>query len=232
MEDRRADLITPIQLWLIVISVSAFVASNIVAVKIISIGGHNVPGGAVVFPITFLVDDAIVEVYGYRAARRAIWMGFFASLVMVAAIELVLWLPAAPFWENQAAYEDILGLTWRLVLASFISYLIGTFANAVIMSRLKVATEGRALWLRTIGSTLVGQGLDTVVFVGVAFGGTIAGDDLRRIMVTAWAFKCLYEVVCTPLVYVVVNRLKAIEGVDTFDRDVDYSPIPRLHAAD
>lgn len=214
--------------WFVAITalfVTTLITSNIVAVKIVDVWGLYVPAGTVtVFPLAYIFGDVLTEVYGYRRARLVIWLGFTCNLLAVAAFTATQYLPAAPFWDGQAAYERILGYTPRLLAASFLAYLIGEFTNAAVLSRLKLLTRGRFLWIRTIGSTLVGQGLDSLVFVTVAFLGTMAGQDLVRTIVTAWLVKSAYEAVATPLTYLVVNALKRAEGIDTFDYGVSLSP--------
>ena len=214
--------------WFVVVTavfVTTLIVSNIVAVKIVDLWGLYVPAGTVtVFPLAYIFGDVLTEVYGYRRARLVIWLGFACNLLAVAAFAATQYLPAAPFWDGQAAYERILGYTPRLLVASFLAYLVGEFANAAVLSRLKLLTHGRLLWVRTIGSTLVGQGLDSLVFVTVAFVGTLAGPDLVRTMVTAWLVKSAYEALATPLTYLIVNGLKRAEGVDAYDYGVNLSP--------
>jgi len=213
--------------WFLTFAILAsisLVTANIVGVKLVSLFGFVIPGGAIVYPITFIIDDVVTEVYGYSAARSVIWYGFLANLLFVAAAELVLFLPAASYWNGQQAYERILGYTPRLLAGGFSSYLVGTFANAIVMSRMKVWTKGRALWSRTIGSTIVGQGLDSIIFVSVAFAGTVTSSQLIRIIITLWLFKSAYEALFTPITYTAVGWLKRAEGLDTFDVDVDYNP--------
>ncbi len=214
--------------WFVVITavfVTALITSNIVAVKIVDIGGLVVPAGTVtVFPLSYIFGDVLTEVYGYRRARVVIWLGFACNLLAVIAIAVTQHLPPAAFWDGQAAYERILGYTPRLLAASFLAYLVGEFANAAVLSRMKLLTRGRWLWTRTIGSTLVGQGLDSLVFVTVAFIGSVAGGDLLRTIVTAWLVKSAYEALATPLTYAVVNALKRVEGIDTYDYGVSLSP--------
>jgi uncharacterized integral membrane protein (TIGR00697 family) len=164
--------------------------------------------------------------YGFRRARQAIWLGFFCNLVAVLAIWLGGILPPAPVWDGQGAYERILGYTPRLLFASFLAYLVGEFANSIVLSRMKVATGGRWLWSRTIGSTLVGQGLDSLVFVAVAFFGTVPPAVIISAIAAQWIFKSLYETAATPLTYLVVNHLKRTEGVDVYDRDLSLNPLP------
>jgi len=179
----------------------------------------------VVFPISYICGDVLTEVYGYRAARRVIWLGFLCNLLAVAAIYLGGILPAAPFWQDQEAYEIILGYTPRLLGASFLAYLVGEFANSYVLARMKVATDGRWLWSRTIGSTLVGQGLDSLVFILLAFAGTIPLRAMISAIVGQWLVKSAYEVLATPLTYAVVNRLKRTEGIDVYDHDTRFNPL-------
>lgn len=214
--------------WFMVV-VALFVTSlliaNIIAVKLISLGGLVMPAGIVIFPISYIVGDVLTEVYGFRRARQVIWLGFFCNVLAVLAIWVGQVLPGAVFWDAQAAYERILGFAPRLLLASFCAYLVGEFANSFVLAKMKIWTEGRMLWARTIGSTIVGQGLDSVIFIAIAFVGTIPLAGMVSAMVTQWLFKSLYEALATPLTYAVVNFLKNEEGVDTFDHDTSFSPI-------
>jgi uncharacterized integral membrane protein (TIGR00697 family) len=156
----------------------------------------------------------LTEVYGYDKTRRVIWLGFFCNLIAVIAIWLGLVLPAADFWDGQAAYERILGYTPRLLGASFLAYLVGEFSNAYVLSKMKAVTRGRWLWTRTIGSTLVGQGLDSLVFITVAFAGTIPASGLAMTVVTQWLVKTVYEILATPLTYAAVGFLNRQEGIE------------------
>src|SRR6202011_3749898 len=156
------------------------------------------------------------EVYGYGAARYVIWLGFMCNLLAVIAIYIGGLAPAAPFWHNQAAYDTILGFTPRLLLASFAAYLVGEFTNSFILAKLKIATRGRWLWTRTIGSTLIGEGFDTVIFITIAFWGIIPSSMLLTSILTQWIFKVAYEVLATPFTYQVVSFLKRKEGIDTY----------------
>lgn len=204
--------------------VAALIVSNIIAVKLVQVGSWVMPAGVVVFPISYIIGDVLTEVYGYRSTRRVIWLGFACNLVAVLAIGIAIALPAAPFWELQSAYEQILGFAPRLLAASFVAYLIGEFANAYILARLKVLTAGRWLWVRTIGSTLVGQALDSVVFMLIAFWGVIPGWALLTAALVQWVVKSGYEVLATPLTYLVVGLLKRHENIDTYDEDIDFNP--------
>ncbi len=204
--------------------VTTLLTANIIAVKLFMVGGVVLPAGTVVFPLSYLFGDVLTEVYGYAVTRRVIWLGFFCNLVMVIAIWVGQELPAAGFWDGQGAYVRILGFAPRLLAASFVAYLIGEFVNSYVLAKLKIATKGRWLWSRTIGSTVVGQGLDSAVFITLAFAGT-GVPDLVSLVAAQWIFKCAYEIVATPFTYLVVNRLKRLEGIDTFDYDTNFSPI-------
>jgi queuosine precursor transporter len=203
--------------------VTALLTANIIAVKLVIVAGVVLPAGIIIFPLSYLFGDILTEVYGYAQARRVIWLGFSCNLLMVVAIWIGQVLPAAGFWNGQHAYEQILGYTPRLLGASFAAYLVGEFANSFVLAKLKIVTQGRWLWTRTIASTLVGQGLDSAIFVTLAFVGT--GAPIVEVIVAQWLFKSAYEIVATPLTYLVVNYLKRVEGVDTFDVTTNFSPI-------
>ncbi len=211
------------------IFVTCLVVSNIIAVKLIAVGGLILPAAIIIFPLSYLLADILTEVYGFRAARRVIWLGFFCNLVAVIAIYVGGMLPAAVFWPNQGAYDSILGATPRILGASFVAYLAGEFLNSLVLAKMKVATSGRWLWMRTIGSTLAGEGVDSLIFITLAFAGTMAGGDLARVVVTQWLFKSVYEAVATPLTYALVGFLKTAEREDYYDRETDFSPF-RLEA--
>ena len=220
--------------WFLLI-VAAFIASlltsNIIAVRIVTLGDAPLIGelivtsAIVVFPLSYIVGDILTEVYGYAAARRVIWAGFGANLIMVIAIYLGGLLPAASEWEDQAAYDTILGFTGRLLIASFIAYIIGSFVNAFILARLKITTQGRMLWLRTIASTIGGQALDSFFFTFIAFLGVLSTGDVWRIFFIEWLTKVIYETAATPLTYAVVTFLKRQEGLDVYDHTTDMSPL-------
>ena len=207
------------------IFITSLVTANITAVKLVGVFGLVFPAAIVIFPLSYLFGDVLTEVYGYGQARMVIWLGFFCNLIAVIAIWLGQVLPAASFWDGQAAYERILGYTPRLLLASFLAYLVGEFANSFVLAKMKIATQGRWLWTRTIGSTLVGQGLDSLVFITLAFVGTIPMAGLASAIVTQWLAKSVYEAAATPLTYWVVNFLKRKEGMDVYDYDTNFNPL-------
>ena len=209
----------------VAVFITCLITANITAVKLVEVGGLVVPAAIIIFPISYVIGDVLTEVYGYRRARLVIWLGFLCNLIAVMAIWLGQVLPAASFWDGQAAYERILGHTPRLLVASFLAYLMGEFANSFVLAKLKIATRGRWLWTRTIGSTLVGQGLDSLVFITLAFVGTIPPARLVSAILTQWLAKCAYEAAVTPLTYTAVKFLKRREGVDVFDYGTDFNPL-------
>jgi queuosine precursor transporter len=221
---------TPLQhsLWFVLIValfITCLLTANITAVKLVQVFGLIVPAGIVIFPLSYIIGDVLTEVYGYRQARRVIWLGFMCNLIAVMAIWLGQILPAASFWDGQAAYERILGYTPRLLVASVLAYLVGEFANSMVLAKMKLATHGRWLWMRTTGSTLVGQGLDSLVFVVLAFAGTIPVAGLTSAILTQWLVKTAYEAAVTPLTYIVVAFLKRHEGVDVYDYETRFNPL-------
>jgi queuosine precursor transporter len=207
------------------IFITCLVTANITAVKLIDISGLILPAAVIIFPISYIFGDVLTEVYGYRQARRVIWLGFGCNLLVVMAVWFGQLLPSAAFWDGQEAYERILGYTPRLLLASFLAYLVGEFANSYVLARLKIATKGRWLWTRTISSTFVGQGLDSLIFITLAFVGTIPLAGLAAAIITQWLFKSTYEVLATPFTYWVVSYLKKREGVDVYDLDTRFNPL-------
>jgi queuosine precursor transporter len=222
--------------WLPMITavfVTTLIISNIIAVKLVRLGGLYLPAAVVLFPISYIFGDILTEVYGYARARQVIWTGFACNLLAVIAIFIGGWLPAAPFWtagvynspaEASQAYQAILGFTPRLLLASFIAYLVGEFLNSFVLAKLKVRTGGRYLWVRTIASTIVGEGADSLVFISIAFLGILPTSALGLTILSQWLFKVAYEILATPLTYLVVNALKRVEGVDYYDHDTNFSP--------
>jgi hypothetical protein len=205
--------------------VTCLLTANTIAAKLIVVGGLVLTAGIVIFPVSYVIGDVLTEVWGYGAARRVIWLGFACNALLVAAVWVGGALPAAPFWGGQAAYQEILGHTPRILVASFAAYLVGEFANAFVLAKLKIATAGRWLWLRTIGSTVVGQGLDSAVFVTLAFAGTVPAGALGGIVAGQWVVKVAYEAAATPLTYAAVGWLKSREQIDTFDHQTDFNPL-------
>ncbi len=217
--------ITSLFLLLTSIFISSLIVSNITAVKLISLWGLTLPAAIVVFPITYIFGDILTEVYGYARARLVIWLGFFANLLVVVFIKIAGWLPSADIWSNQQAYDAILGYTPRILFASFVAYLLGEFTNSYILARMKILTRGRWLWTRTIGSTLVGQLIDSGIFITLAFVGIVPHAILLRMAVSQWLFKVAYETLVTPITCIVVGAVKKREGVDTYDYETSFNPL-------
>jgi hypothetical protein len=212
---------TPRLLFISAVFITCLIAANTIAVKLIALGSWTLPAAVVVFPLSYIFGDILTEVYGLRWARRTIWLGFFCNLIFVFFVWLGGVIPASPIWPGQEAYQAILGFAPRVLLASFAGYLVGEFANSIILSRLKLATRGRWLWLRTIGSTIIGQGLDTAVFITIAFAGP---SFMPVIILYHWLAKVAIEVAATPVTYWAVGYLKRKDGVDAYDERVSLNP--------
>ncbi len=204
--------------------ITCLVTSNIIAVKMIDIFGFVVPASVIIFPLSYIFGDILTEVYGYSRARYVIWLGFGCNFLVVITIWTAQIIPGASFWDGQTAYERILGYTPRILAASFLAYLIGEFANSYILAKMKILTKGRWLWMRTIGSTLIGEGLDSMVFITLAFIGTMPAVLLLSTITTQWLAKSLYEAVATPFTYIVVNFLKQHESLDIYDHGTQFNP--------
>jgi queuosine precursor transporter len=198
--------------------------SNLIAPKITQIGPLPLSGAQLLFPITYIFGDVFTEVYGYAGSRRAIWVGFFASGLLAVMGLAVVHLPAAPTWTDQAVFEKVFNFVPRLVIASLIAYWAGEFANSFVMAKMKLLTGGRHLWMRTIGSTVVGQAVDTVIVITLIFWPEQPLSTLAALMISGYVGKVIYEAAATPLTYLIVNFLKRKEGVEVFDRGSDFSP--------
>ncbi|WP_420145108.1 queuosine precursor transporter [Sphingobium sp.] len=208
---------------------AAFVAilllSNLIgAAKLSNVGGFTFGAGILFFPLGYVIGDVLTEVYGYARARRCVWAGFGAMLFMAVMSWVVVALPPADGWPDQKAYEAVFGSTWRIVFASLCAFWAGEFANSFVLARMKIWTQGRHLWMRTIGSTIVGQGVDSLLFYPLAFYGNWTDAQVLTVMVTNWAMKVGWEALLTPLTYVAVHMLKRREGLDVFDDATDFTP--------
>jgi queuosine precursor transporter len=190
------------------------------------IGPWSFGAGVMFFPLSYIIGDILTEIYGYARARRVIWTGFAALVFMAFMSWVVVSLPPAAGWEGQAAYESVFSNAWRIVAASMIAFWVGEFANSLIMAKLKLATKGKYLWTRTIGSTIVGQGVDSLLFYPIAFWGLEGWppEQIRQVVISQFALKVAWEVLLTPVTYAVVGWLKRREGVDVFDEGTDFSP--------
>jgi uncharacterized integral membrane protein (TIGR00697 family) len=198
--------------------------SNLVAQKLVRIGPFTTSGAMLLFPITYIFGDIFTEIYGYAASRRAIWLGFFGTSLLYGVSAIVIALPADPEFKNQAAFVTVFGILPRILVASLIAFWAGEFANSYTMARLKLATKGKMLWTRTVGSTVVGQLVDTTLVVVITFAGMYSAGKMFQIIWQGYLLKVAYEVLATPVTYLVVNGLKRAEGVDTFDRGTNFNP--------
>lgn len=216
--------LSPLFLIIACLFVTCLLLSNIIAGKLITVFGWVLPGAVILFPLTYIFGDVLTEVYGFRKARLVIWTGFGANLLMVLVFALIIYIPSPGFFEGQEAFALVLGMAPRVVLASLLAYFIGELTNAFILSRMKIMTAGKWLWARTIGSTLIGEGIDTVVFITIAFWTLVPTEVLLQMMLFQYIFKVSYEILATPLTYLAVGKLKNQEGLDTFDHNVKYNP--------
>lgn len=211
--------------------ITTLIVSNIVAVKIAHFGGSLfLPAAVIIFPVGYIISDILTEVYGFAAMRGVIWTGFACNLLAVAVLWLSVQLPPAPFFTGQDAFAQTLGAAPRILFASFIAYLIGEFTNAFILAKLKVKTKGRFLWVRTIGSTIVGEGLDSAIFITIAFTGVFPGMQIVQVALTQWIFKVAFETLATPFTYWIIGWLKRNEGIDHYDTHTNFNPLPFVHA--
>ena len=201
-----------------VIFVIALVLSNLIAGKMTAVGGLALTAADFLFPLTYVLGDVFTEVYGFKNSRHIIWLGFGCNLFAVAGFQATVWLPAPEFWHDQTAYATVFSTAPRILFASLAGYLVGEFSNAAVLSRMKVMTRGRHLWARTIGSSVIGEALDTGIFATLAYFGTIPGKELIALMLTQYIWKLLYETALTPVTYITVRRLKTVEGIDIYDR--------------
>lgn len=206
--------------------VGILMLSNILAVKMVQIGPFIFDGGTLLFPLSYIFGDILTEVYGYKATRKVIWTGFVMLVIMALNIVVIGILPAEPTWTFQEAYNLILTPIPRIIVASIIAYFIGEYVNAVVLSKMKIWTKGKMLWTRTIGSTLVGQFLDSFVFVFIAFAGIYNMKILLIMAFSNYAFKTSIEVFFTPVTYKAVSYVKKIENIDTYDYEETYNPLP------
>ena len=199
-------------------------AGKVAVVELPGIGTWPFGAGILFFPASYVIGDVLTEVYGYARARRCIWAGFAALLFMAFMAAVVVALPPSPDWEGQAAYEAVFGQVPRIVFASIVAFWAGEFANSYVLARMKIWTQGRHLWTRTIGSTVVGQGIDSLIFYPLAFYGVWDNATLLVVLGTQFALKVAWEALLTPVTYAVVGFLKRREGVDVYDRGTDFSP--------
>ena len=204
--------------------VVCLVVSNLLGTKIIQLGFVSATAGLIVFPISYIINDCIVEVWGYRKACLIIWIGFGVNFFVVGLIQLAILLPAAPYWEGREAFDYIFGLTPRIVAGSLCAFLAGSFLNAYVMSRMKMLSSGKYFPLRAIVSTVAGESADSLLFFPIAFAGIISINNLLVLMVTQIALKSMYEVIVLPLTVGIVRRIKRIDQSDAYDRRISFNP--------
>ena len=208
----------------ITLFVVILIISNVVAAKFFAIGSLRISAAQMMFPITYIFGDIFTEVYGYSASRRAIWFGFFTSFILVAACYVAVEIPPAPEYRDQAAFATIFQPVGRIVLASLLAYWCGEFANSFTLAKLKLLTRGKYLWTRTIGSTVVGQAVDTTVVMFVAFYGTRPIGVILKLIISGYLIKVIYETLMTPITYAVIGYLKRVENADYFDTNTNFNP--------
>jgi queuosine precursor transporter len=198
--------------------------SNILATKIILFGPWAAPAGVLIFPIAYIINDVIVEVWGYQKARLIIWFGFAVNILAVLFFTLAIIVPAAPFWQNQEAFATILGSTPRIIAASLLAYLIGSFLNAFVMSKVKVLMKGKVFSVRAILSTIIGEAADSMIFITIAFAGNLPINLLIGMIFTQACIKTVYEIVILPFTILIVKWIKKVECIDTYDDSISYNP--------
>jgi queuosine precursor transporter len=208
--------------------VAVLLISNVASSKILVLGPFTFDGGTIIFPISYIFGDILTEVYGYRKSRQVIWIGFACAILMTAVFAVVGLLPPAADWNGQEAYNRILGTTPRIVAGSLVAYFAGEFSNSFLLAKMKIFTRGRWLFSRTIGSTVVGQGVDTLFFVMIAFAGSYSWNTILAIIVSNYVFKVAFEVIATPVTYGVVGFLKRKENVEIFDYQTNFNPFVEL----
>jgi len=206
--------------------VGVLILSNVLAAKMVNLGPFVFDGGTLLFPLSYIFGDILTEVYGYKESRKVIWTGLAALVVMSLNIWIIGALPADPSWKLQKSYDDILAQVPRIALASVVGYFAGEYSNSVVLSRMKILTKGRWLWTRTIGSTLVGEMADTLLFVTIAFAGSYPAQVLVVMIGSNYLFKCGIEAAFTPITYKVVGFVKKRESVDAYDYGERYNPLP------
>ena len=219
---RKASVSVPF-LVMSILFVVCLIASNLFETKLFTVCGISLTGGVIIFPVSYIINDSLVEVYGYRKSRLVIWMGFAMNFFVVATAQIVRLLPASPFWDGGEHFNYIFSLAPRVTLASLLAFISGSTVNAMIMSKMKVAQKGRGFSLRAIISTIGGEGVDSLIFFPIAFWG-IGTVEMARLMVTQIVLKTAYEIVILPLTNFCVNRLKKIEGEDVYDTNISYNP--------
>ena len=224
---RYYDLL--VHIFVVILLISNLVGQKICVIPFIHVFGHvpRVSGAQLLFPITYIFGDIFTEVYGYGASRRAIWIAFFANILLTLVGVFVVWFPAAPEWTNQQAFEAVFYVVPRFVIASLVAFWLGEFTNSYTLAKMKLWTNGKWLWTRTVGSTITGQFVDTITVILIAFIGRASWSTIGSLIFWGYWFKVIYEVVATPITYWIVNNLKRAEGIDVYDRGTNFNPFAR-----
>ncbi len=220
--NKNCECVSKIFVVICAMFITCLLLSNLVAGKIIRIINISLPAAVILFPITYIFGDIFTEVYGFQKSKMIIWLGFACNVFAVFIYIVTIALPYPEFWTGQEAFRIVLGTTPRILVASLVGYLFGEFTNSIILSKLKVKMAGRKLWMRTISSTIVGEAFDTIIFIFISFWGNVNGGILLQMMIFQYIWKVCYEIVLTPVTYVVVKWLKNKEGIDIFDYKIKY----------
>ncbi len=220
--NKNCEYVSKIFVVICAMFITCLLLSNLVAGKIIRIINISLPAAVILFPITYIFGDIFTEVYGFQKSKMIIWLGFACNVFAVFIYIVTIALPYPEFWTGQEAFRIVLGTTPRILVASLVGYLFGEFTNSIILSKLKVKMAGRKLWMRTISSTIVGEAFDTIIFIFISFWGNVNGGILLQMMIFQYIWKVCYEIVLTPVTYVVVKWLKNKEGIDVFDYKIKY----------
>lgn len=220
----KTKVSVPFMLLGILFSV-CLVASNLLETKVVQLFGVTATAGLIVFPISYIINDCIAEVWGFKKARLIIWCGFASNFLVIGFAQLAVMLPAAPFWEGEEGFNFVFGLAPRIAVASLIAFLAGSFINAYVMSKMKIASKGKNFSARAILSTLAGESIDSIIFFPIAFAGLIPTDKLLTMVVIQAVLKSLYEVIVLPVTVRVVKYIKKVEGTDVYDNDISYNPL-------
>ena len=204
--------------------VVCLIVSNLLAVKIVQLGPVTLTAGLLVFPISYIINDCISEVWGYKKARLIIWCGFAMNFIVVGIAQVAVMIPSAPFWDGGESFDLVFGMAPRIVAASLCSFLVGSFLNAYVMSKMKLSSKGRNFSLRAIVSTLVGESADSIIFFPIAFGGLMPNHDLLIMIGVQAVLKSVYEIIILPITIRVVRYVKKIDGSDAYDSDISFNP--------
>src|SRR5438876_16840 len=227
---RYYDLL--VHVFVVILLISNLVGQKICAIPLFTFHGElimaRISGAQLLFPITYIFGDIFTEVYGYGASRRAIWVGFFACAILALMGLFIVWIPPAPGWANQAAFEAVFYTVPRFIVASLVAFWLGEFTNSYTLAKMKLWTNGKWLWTRTVGSTITGQFVDTTTVILIAFIGRASWSTIGSLIFWGYWFKVIYEVVATPITYWIVNNLKRAEGIDVYDRGTDFNPFARM----